>query len=119
MTAWTKIKKYDGRTSFGRAKRTSPAVVRGSKGNASLVLPEGMVDATRADIFSDGNGRLGFTFGHEGAYAARRANQSSRALRVSIPVKFAERIPMGTTDVVLTNDGPVTVLDLSVLPPAA
>lgn len=113
MTAWTKVTKNSGKGAGRRPARTTPAVVRYKGGNAHLVLPAGYTDAKAADVFSDGNGKLGFTFSNDGDYSIHKPSKSATTSRLGIPTRFKDRIPLGTTDVVLTADGVVTVLDLS------
>jgi len=74
-----------------------------------------MATAKRADIFSDGNGRLAFSFATDGGYSVITPAKSSLCSHITIPAKFADRIPFGVTDVVLTRDGDLLVLDLAQL----
>lgn len=111
---WTKITKFEGRGGIvGREKRTTPAVTRNKSGGAALVLPEGSTSAKSADIFSDGNGKLGFVFSDSGEYAVSRTNKTSLCMNVRIPAKWEKHIPFGTTDASLGTEAGMTILDLS------
>jgi len=110
---WTKVKRgYE-----PRKRRTTPAIHRTRSGvrQARLVLPAEYVTAGRADIYSDGNGKLGFRLHDAGEFALTTANKTSQMRVVSLPVALSEGLPYGTTDVTLTYDGDMLVLDKSLL----
>lgn len=114
---WTKVTKHEGRGGHRALARTVPAVQRPTCGSSSsLVLPSGMIRGKFCDIYSDGNGRLAFRMGAKGEYAVRaHGGNGSRSGGVTIPSMFASRIPFGTTDVTLEDDGGMLVLDLNAL----
>lgn len=110
MTQWTKVA-VRGR----REPRASPAVSRNRTGArvATMILPGSMGPfPNRADLYSDGNGKLAFALGDEGAASVR---MSGRTARITIPAQFADRIPYGTKDVSLVRDGDMFVLNLNAL----
>lgn len=107
---WTKITK--------RAKlkpaRTQPAVGRTSNGRGGLlILPRDYVTGKRATFYSDGNGKLAVQMADEGDYMVFSGGKGSLQMRVTIPAEYRDRIPFGTTDVTLTRDGDMWVLDLN------
>ena len=112
---WTKITKSSNRRSFGRAAREVPAVMRARTGakRACLVMPSHLVSAARANIYSDGNGKLAYSFDDRGEYNVHLSSRNSKSFRLSVPYNLYDRIPYGTTDAVLTRDGDMWVLDLS------
>ena len=95
-------------------RRATPAVNRARTGDqaASLILPGDMVHADHATIYCDGNGKLAFAIGDRGEYKVK-ARGTSRTRCVTIPNTYADRIPYGTTDVSLSRDGDMLVLDLN------
>lgn len=112
---WTKIKKYEDRQLAGKAARTTPAVQRprSGSGTASLILPQQYVTGDKATFYSDGNGKLAVHIDARGDYSLHTANAGSKTLKVTIPSRYRERIPYGTTDVDLSMDGDMWVLDLN------
>jgi len=110
MAKWTKVE-----NKRGIRKRATPATskLRSRPNVAALILPHHMATVSRADIYSDGNGSLAFSLGETGEYAAVKASNDARAVRISIPAKYSASIPFGMNDVVLTSDGDMLVLDLS------
>lgn len=97
------------------ARRTLPAVRRRSTGrDALLVLPCEMITGPRADVFSDGD-RLGFRLGAEGDYPVQTPNPRAATRALRIPGKFAARLPVGTTDIAVTHEDGMIVLDLATL----
>lgn len=97
-------------------KRTVPAVRRRktSYPDALLVLPKEMVPGPRLDVFSDGN-RLGFKVGEVGDYLVHTNNPRAATRQLRIPGKFAAQVPVGTTDVAVTEADGMLVLDLATL----
>lgn len=117
MPNWTKVKSAG---SGRRATRKTPAVARNRTGSqtASIILPKDMGDnGDRASFYSDGNGKLAVAFGDSGDFSVMR-NKSGTA-RITIPRQYAHKIPFGTTDVFLSADGDMLVLDLSAIGAAA
>ena len=110
---WKKIKRtYNLK---GRDARSTFAVTRPPSGhrNAALLVPAVHAVSPRADIFSDGNGRLAFSFTPHGTYAVSGAGTSpGGARRITIPADYAERVPYGTTEAQIVEDGGMLVLDL-------
>lgn len=96
-----------------REKRSVPAVTRVSTNPsvAYVSLPQGMTGDGRATIYTDGD-RLAYKIGARGTYKVYRASSNS-CHRVAVPSQYADRIPFGTTDAVLTSEGGMYVLDLS------
>lgn len=115
MTKWTKIKPKN--TINGRAPRTTPGVARSRSGSraAKVILPPNYVFGERADVYSDGNGKLAFSMGERGAYVVAKSNNSRLARTIIIPSGYAHLIPYGTMDCELTRDGDMWVLDTSTL----
>ncbi len=115
---WKKVEKKR----LGRAKpaRTSFAVSRGRSGHqaASLVIPADAVSGPRANIYSDGNGKLAFHMGESGSFAVSITGPKARSRKIAIPSTHAHRIPFGTTEVSMQREGDMWVLDLSALPAA-
>jgi hypothetical protein len=113
-TGWTKIKS-DARGKAGRLGRTQPAIQRHPSGNkqARLILPCGMMEKGRANIYSDGNGKLAFSASIDGEYAVRQNSKGSKSLQISIPQCISAGIPFGTHNVDLGRDGDMLVLDLA------
>ena len=108
--------------SNGRLVRTVPAVFRGRTGRkaAVLVLPDQMATAERCDIYENGHRFLAFQQHDDGFFSVISASSGGKVKHVTVPAKYAHRIPYGTTDVTLTRDGDMLVLDLDQLPrPAA
>lgn len=96
-------------------RRLVPAVRRRSTGpDALLVLPREMVTGPRADVFSDGD-RLGFKLGTEGDYPVQHHSPKAATRVLRIPGKFAARLPVGTTDIAMTHEDGMLVLDLATL----
>lgn len=112
---WKKLTKGSGLNRAGKEARKTPAVSRSRSGAkiASLILPSGFVTAARADIYSDGNGKIAYAFSERGEYSVYTPTAKAKTLRVSIPKSVAGHIPYGTTDAVLTADGDMWVLDVS------
>ncbi len=112
---WTKITKSSNRRRFVRAGREVPAVMRNRTGtkSACLVMPPHLVSAAQVNIYSDGNGKLAYSFDDRGEYKVRLLSSASKSVRLSVPYNLSDRIPYGTTDAVLTRDGDMWVLDLS------
>lgn len=111
---WTKISPRRGRVGFN--KRETPAVSRFTRAPkiGVLVLPEKIAgDATRADVFTDLEGRAAFRLGHKGAYAVRSQNKTGATRIVTIPAELIHLVPYGTTDCSLEEDGGMLVLDLN------
>lgn len=97
------------------ARRTQPAIRRRSTGpDALLVLPQEMITGPRADVFSDGD-RIGFRLGAEGDYPVQTPSRKAATRVLRIPGKFAARVPVGTTDIAVTHEDGMLVLDLSAL----
>jgi hypothetical protein len=115
---WTKLSKETSLS--GREPRTKPAVSRTRTGGkaATLILPKSYVNGPRANVYSDGNGKLAFALGEKGEFAVWTNGGKTSTSKVTIPTRFADRIPYGVTDVSLTIDGDMLVLDLSQLPQA-
>lgn len=112
---WTRITSNKGKP-VGRAKRTAFGVARGRTGfqSAKLIIPEGATAAPRASVYSDGNGKIAFSFGDKGDLKV--SGQTTRS--VSIPKQLAHMIPFGTRDVSLTEDGGMLILDTKQFAPA-
>jgi len=110
MAKWTKVE-----NKRGIRKRATPATskLRSRPNVAVLILPHHMATGSRADIYSDGNGSLAFSFGETGKYAVSSLSGRAATRRISIPTKYSADIPIGTTDAVLTSDGDMLVLDMS------
>lgn len=111
---WTKITNSRG-MGIARASRDVPAVMRGRTGAkaAYLVMPSHLVSAARANIYSDGNGKLAYSFDDRGEYKVNLFSRNSKSVKLSVPYNLSDRIPYGTTDAVLTRDSDMWVLDLS------
>jgi hypothetical protein len=110
MMPWEKI-----RPTRGKPGRTTFAVHRSGKhawmhvpGNAR---PAGM----RVDVFADG-GRLAWAFREHGEF---KVNLVGATARVFIPSAFAACIPPGTTEVSVTTEDGMLVLDLAQFTAAA
>lgn len=115
---WKKIDKYT--PISPREARTSFAVARGRSGHqaATLIVPGDMVSAERANIYSDGNGKLAFHMCEGGAFKVSMTSPAAKTRKIAIPADKASRIPFGTTDVQMTRDGDMWVLDLNAIPTA-
>lgn len=111
MNNWTMIEKKTGFT--GRKSRTTPAVSKPKRGTCVLLVPDTTTTFKRANIYTDGNGKLAFHFCDGGKYSVNRCSKVSKQLQITIPSAFTARIPSGTTDARLTRDGDFYVLDLS------
>ena len=111
---WTKVTP---KRAVGAPARTVPAVQRpiNDNGVASAIFPDGWAHGPRCDVYSDGNGRLAFKFGERGEYKVGTSGPKSRAKLVTIPSQFRARIPYGTTDVMMTSEGGMYVLDLNAI----
>lgn len=112
---WTKVTRKYGPGPV-TPTRAVPAVRRSpsNPNDATLVFPEGWVTSEKCDIYSDGSGRLAYRPCKAGAYKVRKNYKAgSRASFVTIPSEFIDRIPYGTTDVTLTSEGGMFVLDLN------
>lgn len=97
------------------ARRMQPAIRRRSTGpDALLVLPQEVITGPRADVFSDGD-RLGFRLGQDGDYPVQTPNAPAATRVLRIPGKFATRVPVGTTDISLTQEDGMLVLDLAAI----
>ena len=105
---WNKISPMRGLA--GPAKRTSFGVFRNKAGHqaAALIIPETAATAPRASIYSDGNGKIAFSFGEKGDL---KVCGTKGARRVSIPKQLSHLIPFGTRDADLTDEGGMLVLD--------
>lgn len=97
------------------ARRTQPAIRRRSTGpDALLVLPHEMITGPRADVFSDGD-RLGFKLGETGDYPVQTNNPRAATRALRIPGKFAALVPVGTTEIALSHEDGMLVLNLAAL----
>lgn len=118
---WTKVKKNAGNPGNPGGGAKSGFRVhrqRTHQRGAILLVPEGKTTGMRATVYSDGNGKLAFSFGDQGDFAVFRPSKSAKSHAVTIPATHNSRIPFGTTDVTLTQDGDMWVLDLNSLPVA-
>lgn len=104
---WTRVTSL--KVAKGREKRASFGVTRGRTGfqAAQLIIPDGATPAPRATVYSDGNGKIAFSFGEKGDF--KLSGKTTK--RVAIPRQLAHLIPFGTHDAVLSNDGGMLVLD--------
>jgi hypothetical protein len=82
-------------------------------GATQLSLPEALVPHMAVDVFCDEAGRIGFKFHNRGKRKVWRPSRWTKQLRCSLPRSFAGTIPLGTTDVELTDEDGMLVLDLS------
>jgi hypothetical protein len=113
MATWKKITR---KRFAGKASRTEFAVSRSRTGtqNATLIIPGcAGIEDERANVYSDGNGKLAFHFAGDGVFKVTKGSSAATSCRVSIPKDYAERIPFGVNDVSLTRDGDMYVLDLT------
>jgi hypothetical protein len=104
-TRVTSLKSVNGR----RPKRDGYGVrrARTSTQTAHLIIPEGATTASHATVYSDGNGKIAFSFGDKGDF--RMGGKTTR--HVTIPKQLSHMIPFGTRDVALIADGGMLILD--------
>ena len=111
---WTKINKRDNVTgNIGRGPRTTYAVRRNKKAQPFFIIPKDARPGQRADIFSDGNGKLAYVFSSQGDYKVMQPRKGGAYYSVTIPTQYSHLIPEGTTDVSVYTESGMTVLDLS------
>lgn len=82
---------------------------------ARINFPAEWFPADRCDVMEDGNGRLAFAPSTHGTYAVYPLGKASKQRAVTIPGPFKAAIPFGTTDVELSKDGEMYILDLNAL----
>lgn len=109
---WTRVEK----THFGGAARTKPAI-RNNGSTCVAIFPLSMCEADRVDIFHDGS-KIGFDFNHSGDFSLSSAGNSNTTKQVVIPASIRTSVqflsvPTGTSDVEVTREGPLLVIDLT------
>ena len=113
-SGWVKEAKY---IPEGRPARQAPAVVKsGRTVQLSVYAPDELPPSV--DIYTDGD-RIAFDFGDGRAYKVWRPAMRSKHAHCSIPHRFFDRFPAGTTVVRLDREGDMLVLDLAQFSTAA
>jgi hypothetical protein len=96
----------------GKGRRKIPAVQRHvSRGCGTLYLPPGYVLGERADLYSDGNGRLAIEYNPEGKFKMIATSRGSSIKMMTIPKAYATRFPLKTTDVTVYWENNMLILN--------
>lgn len=90
----------------GLAPRKLISVSRNNRGNAYFVIPLDMMEVgTRVDYYQSGS-KLGFKPSDHGLY--KISNDS----RLTIPRRLSGSVPLGTRDIIHSEEGGMFVVDL-------
>ena len=110
MSSWKKItpaKIGGSRPAETYRVRRNPSVPK----TAYFALPAQAKAMGRCSVYQNGS-RLGFRFAKEGEY---KAKLDGRTTLVCIPAQFVAGIPFGTTEVSVSLDGGMFVIDLDTI----
>lgn len=87
-----------------------------SKTSASIRVPESVHGgAERASVYSDGNGKIAFSFGADGEFTAFKVNKTGSVRGVAIAKRLAGGIPNGTHELPERFEDGMLVVDLAAL----
>lgn len=105
---WTKIEM----PKTGRSARKKFGVFRNAT-NCFLLIPatDGFKAGGAVEYFAT-DGKIGFAPSGEG-YSLCKYSKNSTSLRVCIPTSVQKPFPIGTTDIEVTRDGDMYVIDLA------
>ena len=109
---WKKITRKRGGSM--KASRKVFGVSRGVKTprTARLLVPGSYQGLSgRVSIYSDGNGKIAFLDTPNGEYKVTASTKAAKHRQVNIPAEFVPMIPYGTTDIDVTEEGGMIVVD--------
>lgn len=109
---WTKIEFR----AVGKPRRTRFGVSKTKNGVCFVLLPasSGFQRGDRVEYFS-AEGKIGFQRAKSG-FAVFLNGKSTTTYRVAMPSETRDFFPTGTTDIEVTRDGDMYVIDLSQFP---